>query len=411
MLKRRVAAEAGAADNSARQRGLHAAASSPRLRRLALALALALALPPAARAAQWPVHSWATVPVFFHSSVMNALVPAPADLAVMARFAAVTIEKWQGCNATGAYPGPPPDPSLPRPTQADATLATARALRALRPDISVATWTDSLRVYANKTLNPSARDLAQQFCVNNQDTPFLEAHPDPYLLRNASGGLALESYCSFHVYDHRSAVVRDFWRDACLNMTATGLIDGCGADASQQTGAYVLGLAPDVSAAWTTAHVQAVAEATRAVVAAGGGFVLGKLGSQLGVSTNAVLQEGCSASNDTITTLRDAAARARAGNTRSLYECHGDPTESNIAAFLVGAEVDQYFGFGPWVTEDGGFAGAWLPDFDKPLGAPLAAAVYDAADGTWRRAFAAGTNVTFDAKRNVGSISWAAATR
>ena len=370
------------------------------------ALALALALGPAC-AAQWPVHSWSTFPVFFHSSTVNLLVPSAEDLAIMARFPAVTIEKWQGCNATGAYPGPPPDPSLPRPTQADATLATARALKALRPSISVATWTDSLRVYANATLNPSARDLSEQLCVNNQNSPFLEAHPDPYLLRNASGGLALESYCFFHVFDHRSATVRDFWRDACLNMTATGLVDGCGADASQQNGSYILGLAPDVSAAWTVAHVQAVAATTAAVAAAGGGFVLGKVEAQLGVSTNAVLQEGCSASNVTVNTLRNAAARARADGRRYLYECHGDPTVDNMAAFLIGAEVDQYFGFGAWLTAAGGYSHSWLPQFDLPLGAPLAAATYDAPSATWRRSFASGTNVTFDAKQSTGSISWA----
>ena len=371
-------------------------------------LAALLAFAPFVRAA-WPVHSWATLPAFFHSSTLNVAVPGAADLAIMARFAVVTIEKWQGCNSTGAYPGPARDPAAPVPTQAEATLATARALRALRPGIAIATWTDSLRVYANRTLNPGMRDLADQACVNNQDSPFLEAHPDPFLLRNASGGLAQEQYCLFHVYDHRSPVVRNFWRDACLNMTGTGLIDGCGADASQQPGSYINGLAPDVSAAWTAGHVQAVADATRAVAAAGG-FVLGKVVEQLGVSTNAVLQVGCTGSNDTVTNLRAAAARARADGVRYLYECHGDPDEASLAAFLCGAAEDHYFGSGWWYSAAGNFSSMWLPEYERPLGAPLADAAYDAASATWSRGFASGTTVSFNARTNAGKISWASRT-
>ena len=359
-------------------------------------------------AAQWPVHSWATVPVFFHSSTLNLLVPTAEDLAIMARYPVVTIEKWQGCNSTGAYPGPAPAGSGPVPTQGQATQATAAALKKLRPSISVITWFDSLRVYSNRTLNPSARDLAEQFCVNNDVSPFLEAHAAEYLLHNSSGGLALESYCNFHVYDHTRPSVRAFWRAACLNATASGLVDGCGADASQQTAAYVRGLSPAVAAAWTPAHVQAVADTTAALAPAGG-VVLGKVVEQLGAGgTNGVLQEGCTASNATVNNLRAAAARAAADGARYLYECHGDASESALAAFLAGAAKDHYFGFGLWVTPNGGYADGWLPAFDRPLGAPSADAAYDASTSTWTRTFASGTHVAFNARTNVGTVTWAA---
>lgn len=72
-------------------------------------------------------------------------------------------------------------------------------------------------------------------------------------------------------------------------MTATGLIDGCGADASQQNGTNILGISAQTLNAWAPAHVEAVA-ATTSAVAAQGGYVLGKVEAQLGVSTNAVLQ-------------------------------------------------------------------------------------------------------------------------
>ena len=151
----------------------------------------------------------------------------------------------------------------------------------------------------------------------------------------------------------------------------------------------------------------AVADATRAVAAAGGGFVLGKLVQQLGVSVNAVLQEGCTASNATVNTLLNATARSLADNTRYIYECHSNGSESDMAAFLIGAGLDHYFGFGPWYTRAGGFAPSWKPEFEKPLGEPLADATYDAATSTWTRSFASGTRVKFDATSSVGSIAWA----
>lgn len=350
-----------------------------------------------ARGASFPAHSWATLPVFLHTSDMSRAVWSPSDLAIAARFPSVTIEKWQGC-------------ALRTETQEACTLATASALRALRSNISVFIWLDSLRIYSNSSLNPDIIDTSNQSCVRNSHTPFLETHRD-YLLPNASGLPALESYIHAHVYDHRSATVRAFWRDACLNLTSPpgdARVDGCGADASQQVGSYVLGLAPAVSAAWSAGHVQAVAAATAAVEAQGGA-ILGKVPAQLGNDTNGILQEGCDGSNATITALRAAAARARLDGRRYLYECHADAaSESAIAAFLVGAGTDQYWGFGPWVTPAGGFASRWLPDFERPLGAPVADAAYDAATGMWTRAFASGTAAAFNANTGEGTIRWAA---
>ena len=347
--------------------------------------------------ASFPAHSWATLPVFLHTSDESRCVWSASDLAVASRFPAVTVEKWQGCRLQG-------------PTQETCSLATAAALRALRPNVSVFIWYDSLRIYANKTLNPDIIDLSDQSCVRNAHTPFLETHR-AYLLPNASGLPALESYIHAHVYDHRSPTVRDYWKDACLALlTPSGAarMDGCGADASQQRGSYILGLDPAVAEAWTAAHVQAVAAAS-AAVAALGGVVLGKVPAQLGVSTNGILQEGCNGSNATVSALRAASALAAASGTRLLYECHADSaSEASMAAFLVGAGEDHYWGTGPWVTPAGGLGGAWLPQFELPLGAPLGEAAYDAASATWTRAFASGTAVTFNAATGAGSIKWAA---
>lgn len=360
-------------------------------------------------AAHFPVHQWDTVPAFFHSSVLDSVTWCDEDLQTIIKFPIVTIEKWMGCNSTpGCYVPGHFSHSVDCPTQQGATLAAAAQLKAARPDMAIATWFDSLRIYSQRTMNPDILDIEWQSCVRNAHTPFLESHPS-YLLHNTSGQPALESYLHAHVYDHTQQAVRDFWRDACLNMTnAPGaLIDGCGADASQQPGSYIHGLSPSVSSAWTTGHTQAIAEAT-AAVSAQGGFILGKLVQQLGVDTNGILQEACDASNSTINVLLQAAAAATRDGKRYLYECHADqPTMSALAAFLIGAAQDHYWGFGTWVSQTCGSAsGSWIPELALPLGAPLAQGAYDPDTSTWTRSFAKGTNVTFNAATNVGSISW-----
>lgn len=363
--------------------------------------------------------SWATVPSFIHTSVLNDADFCEHDLAVLARFPAVTIEKWQACNSSvpSCYvPGPQSDSDVPNgtevepeptstacPTQQEAALTAAASIKALRPNASVFIWFDSLRIYSHRPANPDILDIEWQSCVNNAVSPYLESHPT-LLLKNSSSGLAEEPYLRAHVYDHTQLAVREFWKQACLNMTSTGLIDGCGADASQQAGSYIGGLSPAVSAAWTAGHIAAVGNATQAVSAAGG-LVLGKVEAQLGVSTNGVLQEGCVAGNATINTLLAAAAAAKRDGRRYVYECHSNGTPDDLAAFLIGASEDQYWGFGPWVYQTcGGAAASWIDELANPLGEPLGPATY--SHPIWSRRFASNTAVTFDASTNKGTISW-----
>lgn len=46
-----------------------------------------------------------------------------------------------------------------------------------------------------------------------------------------------------------------------------------------------------------------------------------------------------------------------------------------------------------------------MPQFDMPLGAPLADATYDSATETWSRKFKAGVSVTFHCQGNYGNIT------
>ncbi len=46
----------------------------------------------------------------------------------------------------------------------------------------------------------------------------------------------------------------------------------------------------------------------------------------------------------------------------------------------------------------------WYPEYDRPLGAPMAPAKYEG--DVWTRSFAFGTKVMFNTKTNKGTIKW-----
>lgn len=78
-----------------------------------------------------------------------------------------------------------------------------------------------------------------------------------------------------------------------------------------------------------------------------------------------------------------------------------------VAAFLIGAGTDSYFGSGLWISdtlED--VEQRWCPPlFERPLGEPISDAI-KGVDGVYVRSFASGTNVTFDTNKNKGTINW-----
>merc|ERR1712185_260919 len=83
----------------------------------------------------------------------------------------------------------------------------------------------------------------------------------------------------------------------------------------------------------------------------------------------------------------------------------GDPNnadlQTELAAFLIAAGEYSYYRCGGWSHTDA----PWYPVYDKKLGKPLSNATLG-KDGIWRRSFAAGTDVTFNTKTNVGTIEW-----
>ena len=80
------------------------------------------------------------------------------------------------------------------------------------------------------------------------------------------------------------------------------------------------------------------------------------------------------------------------------------PTESLVAAFLIGAGPRCYFGFGSWSTVYETLLQRWSPLFDFPLGAPLSDATLDVGSKSYHRQFVH-INVSFDMTTGQGKVA------
>ena len=346
-------------------------------------------------------------------------------LSVIAKFPMVTIEKWQG------------DDVVPALFEEQAWVVAAAQVKKLNPKATVVVWLDSFRIYtSDKKLNP---DLTSS-CTTGHFKPaeFLETDGkmngvlDPksrFLLKNASGLPALESWSKCHIFvracgartlanapaptpaaqDHTKAVARQYWTEMCLNLTKSGVIDGCGADASWQTGvdqAKQWGLAPAMAASWDSGHKQMMRETTAAL---DDGVLLGKDPWEVGDYVNGALHEGCAPNEETILTLQNLTSRAATTRKRLIYQCHSNDGHdvNRLAAFLIGAGKYHYYGCGGWTGAAHEIDSHRPPELDKPLGPPAGPGTKDPASGVWSRSFGTPpTKVTFDPKTNTGSIAW-----
>jgi len=356
-----------------------------------------------------PVHSWDTFPVSFHSARLNTKGPtglefSAKDLATIAKFPLVTLEKWQGVTAHSTNNSS----SGVFFWEEDAWISAARQIKAVSPNTSVAVWLDSVLIYTgwffppveqhkkkpwkvNHTLNPDAK----RPCTDGhfRAAEFLESHSDTYLLKNKSGMPALESWSGCHVYDHSKPAVRQYWLQMCLNLTSTGLIDGCGVDFSAtgknqwrfHTSNFIaewFDLDADAAVAWNEGHTQMMRDTTQAL---GDGILIGKDPFELGDHVNAVLQETCPAKNGTIHLLQNLTSTSQKIRKRLVFQCHTkSPSVNSMAAFLCGAGVDHYYSIGGWKKAfTDGFDDHWNQDFERPLGEPLTDCLYDHITTTW----------------------------
>jgi hypothetical protein len=340
-----------------------------------------------------------------NATVATAGYPATV-MATLAKYPLVTFEKCVGTSTAGY--------------EEDKVAASCAALKKLNPELSCV-------FYLNTELDFSGYRLFDQF----------EQRPEFWLL-GPGGGPVLQrapqwgcrgGVCpgngTLKLPDYSVPAAAEFWLSACANMTAHPAVDGCNLDRSSHVGSFTALPAADWSprngaAAFNAGKLRAFQRLQQVV---GQGPVIANCHSCLEANTtipgvHSQNIEGFGPSEQRIVQLQ---VLAKAGKlAKAHYSVGGagagclDPAvvEHAMAAFLIGAGENAFFscaagwtGRGP----DGSIAPwvAWLPQYDRPLGTPVADGVKNSSTGVWTRSFRSGTKVFFDGHTARGQICWA----
>ena len=356
---------------------------------IGLAWSVIAALPPTLR------FSWDTLPQFFHSQ--NASGPWSAFAqAVISKYPMATYEKCHG----GACS-----------TQSIETRNTA-ACKATNTATGGAT---ASVYYLNSLID---------YGMFTPLYDLIKAHPE-YALRDP-GGTPIHTLGSSLGYNHSVAAMRDAWIADCIGAIDAGC-DACYIDKSNAIGKMGT-MSVAQGALYYHAHLKSLSMLNAQLAAKGAWAVSNNQGSIAGgLGTTMTMLEDFAASEHCIAQLQTLASRglgvqAHAGDLPDgsvNAPGGGDACEEGgvnaMAAFLIGAGNYSYYHCAhkaEWASDPLWPAPGhpdrwldWLPTYDRPLGAPLALGA-KSADGVWRRSFATGTNVTFNATSSVGTIAW-----
>lgn len=358
---------------------------------MSLAIVLVALVPCVLSAANLPWFSWDTLPVFVHSE--NGTGPwSDAALKQLGRFSMVTMEKTHN-NIAG------------------------------RPEVAVPP--ECRRI---KEMNPNTTAL---YYLNSEIDYYMYMLHDKLLANESlrlidAKGEYVQYFPGVWVFNHPDPEMAALWQADCLNAQANGC-DGCYFDRSdnsaQPGGAYPLN--DTQVAAWQAAHMGVIDSANKALNENGGFAVFNNQVTR--PSGTAGMLENFGASEACITKLQYAASQglviqAHAGDTPDGSDQFCLQMTNSLSAFLIGSGEHHYYhcssglytetspGSSKWssatnwpVDRDEWLD--WAPEFGRPLGAPLGAGV-KGSDGVWRRSFSTGTNVTFDANLENGTIFW-----
>lgn len=339
-----------------------------------------------------PQFSWSTVPTFFHGA--NASGPVSAEAATfLAKFPMVTIDKWQGRCASR----PNPSPDCDQETQ---IIDVLKAVKAINPQTTTIFYYNTVLNFPQYKLYSILED---EFAL------------DPtVLVHDASGKLATitKTKAAEHpltLFNFSNPRTRELWIQECINATKTGFVDGCYADrATDDSGSVTnqVKLTKEQAEAYTKGRVQALTDLQSAL---GDGPLIANhaMGPPHDLfvpgSVKFGMIESFHASNSSIQDLLMGVSNRRSVQAHCRQDCR-DP----LAAFLIGASENTYFGAGEWSSGDGtredNFDHHWMPEFDLPLGKPLGDATYEDTDGgIWQRSFQH-VNVTFTLKTGKGAF-------
>jgi len=358
-----------------------------------------------------PKHSWDTLSSmsFIHLCNETGLFSDRA-MDTIAKFPLVTIEKGQGFNDTNCSQY---GPGVKFPCAEEKIVEQCKAIKERDPTIATV-------FYYNAVLSWYFYNMD----VVMQSTP-------AYQLKDSYSGKAVHAPGDRHfdppaagmlVFDHSKQEARQYWISACINATKSGYVDGCFSDSSSvDTHKTAAHLNDADHAAFEFGKVQSMTELTEFFGGHAGepydgsdGVLIAKYPNQSGI--NAVQIEFFTPDEAGIAELMDGVSRgylmqAHAGvdDAASIAGCNNLPRMTTlVAAFLIAAGDNSYFGTGPWISPGiDDVEQRWCAQlFDRPIGKPLGNATKQAGTSLWTRSFASGTNVTLDTRAEVGTIIW-----
>lgn len=414
---------------------------------------LAATLP--AATAMKPMWAWDTVGSMAFTHTCNETGPwSDEALDVLAKFPLVTVERFMGqyasCppgNRTWAHGVPvgcaaEEGPSGLTPTatgryvEDHAIAALAQIKARSRGKTATIFYHDSGRMWTNDQPSGMGRVPPQPSrywnpTVYRFDDEIIKAHPE-YCLHNRSGGFAYDSYANNHVYDHSRPGVPEAWASLCLNVTRSGVADGCFADYASMGGDDpaapgqpashgVQGVMSawqvdkEVAQLWVNGHQKALDLLMAGLnkLSGGGGVLVANGGRNK--HTNGFMMETFQPSTGDIRVIQGAAKDGVFNQVHcNMYAGAGNPdTRDCLAAFLIGTGPNAYFS-GPdsWNVRQSAQDPAgiedvrarWRPEYDKPLGPPSGLGAL--AGDTWHRDFAH-ASVDFNTTICKGTIRWA----
>ena len=377
-----------------------------------------LLLAPTLALAHAPNVSLASVPCAYFGGTYRHR--GDANIAMLAKMRLVMLEKWEGncwqdcinhkiaCNASCGVE--------------NALLDTHSRVKALNPGVaSVFYW--------NTLLSFPFYAAAGQFAAANALT--IDSTTGVPIEITNDGAKDHQLTANVFGYDTEAGV--QLYVDTVKNISATGVIDGFFGDkwdfgaAQNEQGQWQIcnhecgNVTAAQAAAWNAGKAKALA-ATTAFVGDGPYYANGAAGNFGGVGSNLnghFSNDPYLKSGDPRDSIKDVKAHL-ANHTFFYMSCTSDQhwtTDPNAASTLKTFCSDSQLARFLLSVEPGCFLGTngWSPDYERPLGDPLAPAAYSPAQGasrpaTLNRSFASGTYVTFtyDAKGTDGTaeIFW-----
>jgi len=340
-----------------------------------------------------PRFSWDTLPVAWHGSNPEGMYD-PKNVQMLAKYPVVSIEKWQALDEL--YPDPDltwlncqegTDVSKCGCCTEDKIVELAKAVKEIDPTITLIAYFHSWIGFPSYQTNQ-----------------ILDAHPEWWAKQeNGKKSCCGEDHgwgdnCEWGCWNHAIKEASQVWEDGCLNITKSGYIDSCFFDHCAK------GEDQKFNDGWLENKIASMVDIQTKV---DGPVICGSNGDVVeGLDGSAIQNWGKGESWST----REIPMMQRAVEAGVLFEAHTKhcPEDANdqlvinnIAAFLIAAGPYSYYRCGSWHEAEVG----WYPIYDFPLGEPLGDAELDGH--VWKRSFASGTEVTFDTKKEHGTINWA----